>query len=399
MKKKKLIVIIATVLIVALAAGGALMLKGKKGSEADKPVKPIDPPENYQVENVTIPALTPRKILVTQPLTPEQQAELDAQQAEESEQEETEKSFKEKLKEKKQERAAKKAEKKKLKEAKKAAKDARKQADQLEKQVEKLGENINASIEEQLKEAQALAEKKEAELAAISPQPKEEEEVPKEEGEEETIPTVSVIYRYDYLADLQQTVVNYIDQLTDEENGFAIVDETLLPLRRKPNFHVPAGMLLLARNSRGEEGTVDLVELAWQDETCQVTVTHGPGTVRELKPIQLLSSTEAVDYIKRMKPSMLQLDGDSMADYEVYALEGGVLVNNYPCIRLNIYRKTEGKTGNEIMGRYYLSADGEHLYLQNEDTGVVEELPRKEIPRTDILQEPEETPETAKEQQ
>lgn len=405
MKKKKLIIIIAAVLVVGLVAGGALMLKGKKAPKEEVLApQPLDLPKSYQVENSSVPALVPREILVTHPLTEEQQAALEAQQngedqEEQEEQEEAEKkSFKERLKdmkearaEKKAVKAQKKAEKKALKAAKKAAKEARKDADQLEKQVEKLGENVDASMQEQLAEAQKLAEKKEADYEALIPEPEEEPEKEAEPEEEvEEIPTVTVSYRYDYLPDLQGTVVDYINTLTSEENGFQVVDETYLPLRRMPNIHVPAGMLRLAKNS-DTAGVVIQVDLSWQDSTCVVDVTSCPGVVRELKPIRLLSSTEAVDYLKRLKPNLLGLPGDNMDDYNVYALDGAVLINNYPCIRLNIYSKVGGGVANEIAGQFYLSADGEHLYRHNAETGSVEEMSRKDIPRTDILDEGSET--------
>lgn len=405
MNKKKLIIIVAAVLVVALLVGVGLMLKKKKAAkEVDLTPKPLDPPTSYQVENSSVPALVPREILVTQPLTEEQQAALEAQQAEAEEEEDQEekaekKSFKERLKEfketraeKKAEKSQKKAEKKAVKEAKKAAKEARKDAEKLEKQVEKLGENVDASIQEQLKEAQDLAAAKQAAYEALIPEPEEEPEEEKTEGEaeeSEAIPTVTVSYRYDYLPDLQGTVVDYINSLTSEENGFQIVDETYLPLRRMPNFDVPAGMLRLAKNS-GTEGVVIQVDLSWQDSTCLVEVTSCPGVVRELKPVQLLSSTEAVDYVKRINPKLLGLPGESMDDYTVYALDGAVLINNYPSIRLNIYSKVSGGSANEIAGQYYLSADGEHLYRMNPENGEVVELPRREIPRTDILKEDQE---------
>lgn len=410
-KKKLIIIIVAAVLAVALLAGVGLMLKNKKAKkEVDLTPKPLDPPTSYQVENSSVPALVPREILVTQPLTEEQQAALEEQQAqaaaeEEGQEEKAEKkSFKERLKEfkenrteKKAEKAQKKAEKKAIKEAKKAAKEARKDAKKLEKQVEKLGENVDASVQEQLKEAQDLAAAKQAAYEALVPEPEEEPEEEKKEESEETeeIPTVTVSYRYDYLPDLQGTVVDYINSLTSEANGFKVVDETYLPLRRMPNFDVPAGMLRLAKNS-GTEGIVIQVDLSWQDSTCLVEVTSCPGVVRELKPVQLLSSTEAVDYMKRIDPKLLGLPGENMDAYTVYALDGAVLINNYPSIRLNVYTKSAGGMTNEIVGQYYLSADGEHLYRQNDATGEVDELPRKDIPRTDILQKDQENDEETK---
>ena len=387
MKKKKLIIIIAAALALVLALGGIFLLKGKKPSK--KAAENLDVPMEYTTGDAKVPAMIPKEIQISMPPTPEQQAAALAER-EKKEAEEAEKarlaamSRKERSAEKKAKKAKEKAEKKAEKEREKAEKKARKEAEKELKKAQEAAEEAEAlGIEPDAKtlEILAKAEEAEAEAKALAEKEKEEEELP---------PTTSVIYRYEFLPDLVETVASYVEFLLTEEQGYAMVDKTLLPVLEVPELRVPAGMLTLAKNC-STPGMVTTVDLAWRGDVCLVTVTCKPGAVRERKPLELMTALEAVDYMKRLEPEFLGLSGESMEAYQVYALDGAVLINNRPCFRIHVYQDVGGEAGKEIVGQYYLSSDGEHLYRQ-EANGDVSSLPREELPHSqDVIQTEEET--------
>lgn len=130
-----------------------------------------------------------------------------------------------------------------------------------------------------------------------------------------------------------------------------------------------------------EKDMVLTVDLTWAEGTLTVTCDQAEGRVTSpnmpgsgMTPGASMSMWEAEDFLRGLEPSVLGLEGDSMENYHIYAIDGAVLVNGQPCMRLNIYSREEGQS-NEVAGIYLMSRDGQHLYLLDEEAKSVKELP------------------------
>ena len=192
----------------------------------------------------------------------------------------------------------------------------------------------------------------------------------KQEGKGDPQPEVAYVYRN--LPDLHASLKDYVKTLTGEEEGFSFVDETLHQARKMPDLNQEEGNVLLARN--GEEGKVLKVNLVWEEKICTVLLSDAEGEVLEAEEPKLFSSMEAIDYLRTLSPKDLNLKGDSMAEYEIYVLDGGVMINDQPCIRLNVCSNMNDMGTNIHEGKYYLSNDGTRLYYFDDSTHQMQEL-------------------------
>ncbi len=191
------------------------------------------------------------------------------------------------------------------------------------------------------------------------------------EVSEETAQGKSTVYTYSGLATPGTWVEGYAAQLTREENGFLTVDEEYVQTEA-PDFAMEEGMVFLARDAQ-EEGRVLLVTLEWSEGTCTVTVERPEGHV-EPEPLGGTSLAEAVDYLYSLAPSVLGLSGNSMSEYQVYALDGIVFVEGLPCLQLSVCSSENPEQTNEIMGIYLLSGNRKHIYRMDTQTDKVVEL-------------------------
>lgn len=123
------------------------------------------------------------------------------------------------------------------------------------------------------------------------------------------------------------------------------------------------------------------VELSWSEGSMVVVcdqaegkVTSPPRDQMSMTPGASMSMSEAVDYLYTLEPSALGLSGTSMDSYRIYALDGAVMVNNQPCMRLSIYSREGPDQTNEVAGIYLLTRDGAHLYQLDESAGTVKEV-------------------------
>lgn len=214
---------------------------------------------------------------------------------------------------------------------------------------------------------------------------------------------VRICYTYTGLTDTGAEVSAYVSKLKSE--GFSVVDEEFVRTSA-PDYSTPEGVVLLAKNlvrPAAETGTgnensedgqpaepvnqekpVDMVltmELTWSGDTCVVVGDQAEGRVTSPPPEQqpsgggaAMSMREAADYLASLPPSVLELSGTSMENYRVYAQDGTVMVDGKPCLRLQVYSRDNPENTNEFAGTYLMSADGQHLYLLNEDAGTVREL-------------------------
>lgn len=180
--------------------------------------------------------------------------------------------------------------------------------------------------------------------------------------------STEIVYVYEGIQAPGAAVESYAAQMTGEEGGFSFVDENDLR-EDAPDYNASEGDIYLARPA-AEEGTLLSIELEWAAETCTVTTESREGTIQEAEGMTYF---EALDYFNSLSPASLGLEGASMKQYGVYAPEGTVLVDERPCLRLNVYSTENPEGTNELVGMYLMTGDGRHVYrLEGEPRGVVE---------------------------
>ena len=125
------------------------------------------------------------------------------------------------------------------------------------------------------------------------------------------------------------------------------------------------------------------MRLDWEQTECSVTAELVPDAITQppkpSSPVvggyaQALTFTSAVDKIKALPPSVLQLEGESMEGYRVYSRDGLVMINGQSCMRIDIYQRDERTGTNKAAGNYFISADGLRLYRFNDEAQTVQEL-------------------------
>lgn len=203
-----------------------------------------------------------------------------------------------------------------------------------------------------------------------------EESGKEKDGSEEEQQAIAVTYRYEDLLSPGTLATIYTTLLTAEDVGFSAVDEELIR-QDLPELSVEAGSVFLGKNVPEETGKAVTIWMEWSAELCTVTAELTDGSVRNppepvLRPA--LSAGEVLDYFNSVSPSLLGLPGSSMEEYDVYLQDGSVLIDNYPCVRVNAYQ-VDSQTGtNEIAGNYFISLDGQHVYRLDVASDSVEEL-------------------------
>lgn len=172
------------------------------------------------------------------------------------------------------------------------------------------------------------------------------------------------LYTYEKLDTGGETVRQYVEKLTGEENGFQVVDENGA-VTDPPDYSATEGSVALAKTA-SEDGKVLRMDISWTATDCQITLTRPEGTVgtADAEP---MTYVDAVDFIKSLSPATLGLKGSSMADYSVYPMDGAVLVDGILCLKLQAYPPHEETQANVIGGTYLLSGDKAHLYLLQDD--------------------------------
>ena len=83
---------------------------------------------------------------------------------------------------------------------------------------------------------------------------------------------------------------------------------------------------------------------------------------------------EALAYVRGLPPALLGLEGSSMEDYRIYALDGMALIDGIPCIPVGVYRTAENTDTNVVEGSFFLASDQSCIYRLDLDTGTVEEV-------------------------
>lgn len=177
-------------------------------------------------------------------------------------------------------------------------------------------------------------------------------------------------YTYANLAVGGEAVRQYAEKLVAEDEGFQVVDEAGT-MAEAPDYSAESGSVALAKTA-SEDGKILRIDISWTATDCSIVLTRPNGEVSE-PPVEPMTYTEAVDYIKSLPPAMLELEGDNMAGYSVYPMDGAVMVDNIMCLKLQIYPSPPPEKANAIAGTYLLSGDKKHIYLLEDET--VRELP------------------------
>lgn len=214
----------------------------------------------------------------------------------------------------------------------------------------------------------------------------EEAEEPEETDSADEEETVTLIaYRYEGMTNAASVVAAYAALLTTEDMGFLYAEESLQETEEAPDLSAESGSAYLVHRFPKPEGGGERQAIAmgirWETGICTVTLeqvpaamTYPPKSAAQVGNMQAITFSSAVDRIKAISPSVLELDGDSMEMYRVYSRDGLVMINGQSCMRIDIYRVDEKHGTNIIAGNYFLSSDGLHLYRFLSDENSVHEL-------------------------
>lgn len=206
-----------------------------------------------------------------------------------------------------------------------------------------------------------------------------------------------IVYSYSGLEDSGQAVSDYVDLLTSSEYSFGVVN-SLGQMIDPPDFTAEKGLLVL---SRGNLHTKKMLRftIEWEPNECTVSVyrvdalparTDPNEPIREISPTGEVITVEnpnkpssggkAADDIvttfENMTPAELGLPGESMDEYNVYYVDGQVLVNDEPCSRVRIYVTGYPEETNVFMGTFLMGSSSGRIYQHDTDTDEMTEIRR-----------------------
>lgn len=174
-------------------------------------------------------------------------------------------------------------------------------------------------------------------------------------------------YTYEKLETGGESVRQYVEKLTEEEDGFQVVDETGT-VTDPPDYSAEEGSVALAK-AASEAGKILRMDISWTATDCQITLTRPEGAVSgTAADVEPMTYEDAVNFIKSLSPATLGLKDDSMAGYSVYPMDGAALVDGILCLKLQVYPPHKKDQANAIAGTYLLSGDKAHLYLLQDHT-------------------------------
>lgn len=184
----------------------------------------------------------------------------------------------------------------------------------------------------------------------------------------------STVYLYENLDNPWEILNGYIQQMTEESQGFCFVDDALTKVET-PETIAEDAAFTIAKNA-AQEGQVVQLQVTWGEQSCVVVASVREGSIIEPVEEKPLTYMEAKDYLCSLAPKSLHLPGASMSEYVVYVQDGSVLVNGEPCIRMKAYSNSKDTATNEIAGQYFLSVNGKNLYCisENSDSNRVERI-------------------------
>ena len=192
----------------------------------------------------------------------------------------------------------------------------------------------------------------------------------------QTTETGALVYTYVGFEIVNESVQTYVTTLMSEENGFRIVDGETFRATSAPDFTQPEGTVSLSKPADNDKITV--IRLDWSADLCVASISIEDAPVVEEQPPKKnhnnigLSHTGAMDFFKDLHPSVLQLEGESMEEYNIYIMTGFTYVNGEACLRIKIYSDNNTANTNVHVGTYFMSGDGERIYRLSDDGLAIE---------------------------
>ena len=188
--------------------------------------------------------------------------------------------------------------------------------------------------------------------------------------------TGALVYTYVGFEIVNESIQNYVTTLTSAEHGFRIVDSETFRAAKAPDFTQPEGTVSLSKPAENEKITV--IRLDWSADQCVASISIEDAPIEEPKKPSTnkenigLSHTGANDFLKELHPSVLQLEGESMEEYNIYIMTGFTYVNGEACLRIKIYSNNNPANTNVHVGTYFMSGNGEHIYRLSDDGLAIE---------------------------
>ena len=181
------------------------------------------------------------------------------------------------------------------------------------------------------------------------------------------------VYTYEGFTDNAVAAEEYVQQILNGGIGFTVVDESFVEQKEAAQFTEPSGKVSLARKSE-ESGKLYSIVIEWSEKSCIVTLDIPEGVITQPKESVQSTLGEKLENFKNLSPAVLGLEGASMDEYEVYAINGTILVDEYACLQINVYSKDNPQGTNEPCGMYLVSSDETHIYRLDKQAGTVTEL-------------------------
>lgn len=185
--------------------------------------------------------------------------------------------------------------------------------------------------------------------------------------EETTGEDDAVTYVYSGLSNSGEIAKEYTQALeSDQQCTIATDSET----SGAPDFTASSGQALAAKELEDSE-QLFLLTIQWEETSCSVTPSLADAdAMPQPQEDQSITLDEATALLEAMSPSQLGLTGSSMSEYLVYPQEGTVLLDDQPCLLLNVYAATD----HQYRGSYLLTVPARQVYKLDRATGEVSPL-------------------------
>lgn len=112
-----------------------------------------------------------------------------------------------------------------------------------------------------------------------------------------------------------------------------------------------------------------ILSIQWEETSCSVTPSLAQASDLSWQDPSPVTLEEAVEHIKSLSPSCLGLTG-SMDDYKVIPQDGTVMLDDMPCLCINVYHLQT----HQIANSYLLTLPDLQVYLLDRETGQASPL-------------------------
>lgn len=173
-----------------------------------------------------------------------------------------------------------------------------------------------------------------------------------EETQDEESGTSS--YTYSGLENSGETVKEYTDLLTKDYN---------CTLVQQADFSNASGTVVAGIDSEAGDGMMKL-SIDWDEQSCTVTpsFTEGESVTNTAEPMSL---QEILTFFHTISADYLGLDPN--ASYSIIPEDGVVMVDDMPCICLDVYYTDT----HQIAGTYIISQQCDHVYRLDRGNNMV----------------------------